>query len=98
MSAAKLLVALCCIVWLHGCAVTPRIVTVPSVCPTPRPQPEKLMGEIPDKLPALASVLPKDATDAQKADALQHVRVLSGEQYSACYESRSGLIDWIRGK
>lgn len=95
---STLLVALCCIVWLHGCATTPRITTLPSVCPKPREQPVKLMGDLPEKLPALSAVLPKDATNEQKADALQYVRVLSGEHYAACLESRKGLIDWVRGE
>jgi hypothetical protein len=95
---STLLVALCCIVWLHGCATTPRITTLPSVCPKPREEPSKLMGELPEKLPALSDKIPQDATGEQKALALQYVRQESGEQYAACLDSRKGLIDWIRGE
>lgn len=98
MKPANLLVALCCIVWLHGCATTPRITTLPSVCPKPREQPAKLMGELPPQLPALADKIPPNATGEQKALALQYVRQESGESYAACLESRKGLIEWIRGE
>ena len=98
MKPSTLLIALCCIVWLHGCATTPRITTLPSVCPKPREQPVKLMGDLPEKLPALSDKIPQDATGEQKALALQYVRRESGEQYAACLDSRKGLIDWIRGE
>jgi hypothetical protein len=98
MKPATLLVTLCCIVWLHGCATTPRITTLPSVCPKPREQPAKLMGDLPPQLPALADSLPKNWGPDQAADALQNVRRESAAAYSACYDSRVGLIDWIRGE
>lgn len=98
MKPTTLLIALCCIVWLHGCASVPRVITVPSVCPAPREQPAKLMGELPDRLPALAESLPKNWGPEQAADALQQVRRESAAAYAACYESRAGLIDWIRAQ
>lgn len=98
MKPANLLVALCCIVWLHGCAATPRVIATPNVCPAKREKPLNLMQPQPDRLPALEDSLPKDATPAQKADALQAVRRESGRLYSECYESLRGLIDWIRAE
>lgn len=98
MKPSTLLITLCCVVWLHGCATAPHVIPTPSVCPTPREQPSKLMGELPDKLPALADALPKGYTPEQASDALQANRAKSGELYSACYESRSGLIEWIRAE
>lgn len=98
MKPTTLLIALCCIVGLHGCATTPRITTLPSVCPKPREQPAKLMGELPPQLPALADYLPPDSTEIKNADALQYVRRESGQLYAQCINSRAGLIDWIRGE
>lgn len=98
MRPANLLVLLCCTLSTHGCGMTSRVVTTPSVCPAKREQPSKLMGELPDKLPALADSLPKNYTPEQASDALQAVRRESAAAYSACYDSRSGLIEWIRGE
>lgn len=95
---ANLLVLLCCVVWLHGCATAPHVISTPSVCPAKREEPIKLMGPLPDSLPALADALPKGYSAEQAADALQRNRRDSSATYSACFDSRQGLIDWIRGE
>jgi hypothetical protein len=98
MKPSTLLIALCCVVWLHGCATTPHVVTTPSVCPAKREQPAKIMGPLPKQLPALAESLPKNWGPDQAADALQKNRRESAAAYSACIDSRAGLIDWIRAE
>lgn len=95
---ANLLVGLCCVIWLHGCASSPSVIATPNVCPAKRDKPDKLMGPLPEQLPALAEALPKGYTAEQAADALQRNRRESAVAYSACVDSRIGLIEWIRSE
>lgn len=96
MKPTSLLVALCCVVWLHGCASTQRIVSVPSVCPAPRELPSQLAQELPPQLPALTDYLPKFHGPDGAAEALRQIRIDSAGQYQACLASRAALIEWAR--